>query len=242
MAKRKNWIIPIIIIGLIALFIFQPFKKEGVLPSGHNEIYDRVTGECIMTTNVEPAVARYSSYAISNVWLMIDGQDNDGNKEAYGYYSGASSGRRTCQCGGQCSTGQSNTLLIENYNTNGDDIFRYDDNGEISVIVCSSSGYKYKTFKLNHRAAVNAEDCSPCQDDGCTVGDTRCHRIGFADYSQACERVTPSCTRWTAGDACYVRCEPTTGLCNDGPQCDDECTQGSNSCYQDDKYTCCTRN
>lgn len=140
-----------IIIGIIvvAVLVMQIGKKEATGSANG-------PADCSFITNVDPYTQRYTSYGNAGAWVSINIQ-GDSNKEKFGYYSGVTAmSPKKCACGGSCGTGKSYQLLIENYNSYGDDIYKYINDGEEFVAVCIESGTGYKLFKQDYSSASNA--------------------------------------------------------------------------------------
>ena len=198
MAKSSQVGTVIIVIIIIALALFlKNLGTFSILPSGQYNTY----GNCIFNTNVDPIDITYSAYGISQAWIAIN--SGSGQKEKFGY-AGSILGTTTRLS--ECS----NTLLVENFNQYGDDIYSQTDN----IYVCVSDGKQAKRFLINHGAASNAITACLAQNNTCTSNQdcydrfqscyyscvtNQCHSIvtksplTYPNCSQTCESADTNC-------------------------------------------------
>jgi len=135
MASNKNMIWIIAVIGVVVLvLLLEKGEMFAILPEEDYNEY----GDCEFLTNVDPIDSPAVDYYGAYPWIMID-YDNDGDLDAFGCQAQVSDNYRLDRCGGQ----EGSTLLIEDFNSYGDDIYvnRYIEGyNEESVFICNSDG------------------------------------------------------------------------------------------------------
>jgi hypothetical protein len=162
-AKQQGVYITIIIIAVLVvlgMLLQKNFGLFSLLSTGYNAYPNQEI--CTFTTNVDPITSRYSDYRNSGVWMAID-VNNDGIKEKWGYRVKPSSvGTSRVE---ECNTAKGAILLVENYNSYGDDIYYFPTDsslwGTTTINICKESGSDYSKFSLNYGSASNAISCLP---------------------------------------------------------------------------------
>lgn len=187
--KKQNTslIIGLILIAVVMGYYFSSTTFSTVLPLGE---YNQ-DGTCKVTTNLEPFNSPYSDYENADVWIAADG-DGNGIKEKYGYASSTSYGSSR---GSGCGATGGAALLLENFNSNLDDMYYKFTGGRNTIFVCSADGTKAKIF---------LEDC--------------CHtnQLPANNSITVCDVCTPHCTGKTCGSN---GCGGVCGVCSASQVC-----------------------
>lgn len=215
-SKNGIWII----IAVLALVLIGALvqKNYGFPFSIYNIGGYSANPECTFITNIDSLEARYSTFDNTGAWISID-VNSDGVLDKFGKSgSGEGYGARAVGCG---RTGSSAVLLIDNYNSAGDDIYYYNS----KIYVCQESGYHFVTFAQNHGAsniAINTCDV-PSQEFQCTApGQSVCHDL---EHHQTCN----SNLQLSGLLPCAYGCDVLTGNCKSSgePTCTEHWTCGS---------------
>ncbi len=190
-------------IAIVAIFILGIFTQKNY------NLFSSYPADCKFITNVDPYTSRYTSYGNSANWIAID-YNNDGTKEAFGYTTSSSSSARLSSCGRDSGS----TLLVQDFNSYGDDIYYYYTGGTDRVYVCSPDGYNARGFIKGANEASNAVlTCGTCTP------------------SNACASST--CIGSTCTDACGNSYQGTK-------TCTTACTSGQKECLTSTSYRQCS--
>lgn len=136
MEDKWYWMFGVIVlIFIVGAFTQKSYGLFSVLPTGEYS----APSDCSFITNTNPYTSRYTSYNNAGAWIAID-TNNDGTKERYGRRSSGT------------TTGSHGNLLIEDYNSYGDDIYKNLDGSQIRVV----NGQSFTSFEKDYGAASNA--------------------------------------------------------------------------------------
>lgn len=196
----------IIVVVALALFLGGMYTQKKyplftILPEGQCNIDSTGT----FKTNIDPITSDYKSYTGTGAWIYIKGS-------AWKYGSSLSCSARCGECQG--SSNPSATLLVENYNSAGDDIY-YSGSGQERVAICSASGTAAKYF---------LKDSSIVVPSTCTGGTT-------CTPDNSCAALTCS------GQTCTNNCGTVIPGTKD---CSTACTSGTQQCLSSTTYKICT--